>query len=377
MEGVELPVLPEESRQCLEAPITKGEIVTAIRNINNGKSPGEDGFPIEFYKTYMEHITPLLLEVYQEIQEKGRLPDSMNRAMITLIPKDGKDPLECGSYRPISLLNVDYKILAKILAMRLGKIIPILIHPDQTGFVTGRYSADNLRRLLHVAWEVRDGEELAAVLSLDAEKAFDRAEWDYLFQILCHIQLGEGFLKYVEIPYSRPMASVIVNGTTSETFALGRGTRQGCPLSPLLFILALEPLASKIRGNPQVQGVRVGEAEHKIALYADDILLFISNPQDPIPALLDLILQFVTISGYKINWSKSEVLPLIGRCNSTMFDRWGFRWKAQGLKYLGILINTGLENVVEDNISAFLLDSDWTCSGGAGYSYLCGVKSNY
>ena len=181
---------------------------------------------------------------------------------------------------------------------------------DQTGFIQGRYSSANVRRLLNIVQSISQKKQKALAISLDAEKAFDRVEWCYLFDIMQRFGLGGDFLKWTQTIYHAPKAMVITNGRRSDPFYVARGVRQGCPLSPLLFALALEPLAEIIRLHAEVKGVWLGEREHKIALYADDILLFVTSPRLSIPAIMTTFSEFSTISGYKINFNKSEAMPL-------------------------------------------------------------------
>ena len=129
-----------------------------------------------------------------------------------------------------------------------------------------------MRRLLYLMWMNHSNLDPIAAISLDAENAFDRVEWGFLFAALEIYGFGSGFVKWVKILYSNPKAAVITNGIMSSFFNLSRSTRQGCPLSPLLFTLVLEPLASMIREEPRMKGVYAGEREHKLLLYADDIL---------------------------------------------------------------------------------------------------------
>lgn len=126
-------------------------------------------------------------------------------------------------------------------------------------------------------------------VSLDAEKAFDRVEWEYLFDVLGRFGLGCGFVDWIKVLYSSPAARIMVNGSVSDVFPLSRGTCQGCPLSPLLFALALEPLADAVRTHQGFCGVKLGDNEYRISLYADDILLFITNPEKSIPTLISII----------------------------------------------------------------------------------------
>ncbi len=198
------------------------------------------------------------------------LPLTLRQASITLLPKDGKDPTLCNSYRPISLLNVDVKILAKILAFRLEVVLPSITSEEQTGFIKGRYSFSNIRTLFNILYSRQNSVSSEVVISLDAEKAFDRIEWVYLFRVLKEFGFGEGLISWIRLLYVDPQASVSTNSVNSEYFTLSRGTRQGCPLSPLLFAVAIEPLSIMLRTVPVFQGIIRKGIEHKLALYADD-----------------------------------------------------------------------------------------------------------
>lgn len=140
--------------------------------MQSGKSPGPDGFPVEFFKRFSDKLIPLLLNMFSNSLESGVLPKTLRSAQISLLLKKNKDPHCCSSYRPISLLNVDGKILAKILARRLEKILPDIISPDQTGFIRNRFSFFNVRRLFNIIYHPSDSPTPEILVSLDAEKAF-------------------------------------------------------------------------------------------------------------------------------------------------------------------------------------------------------------
>lgn len=299
----------------------------------------------------MPELIDPFLEMLNDSFLRGSLPKSLTEATISLILKRGKPADECSSYRPISLLNVDFKILSKILARRLEKILPNIINVDQSGFVVGRNSCINMRRLLNIIQLSHQQKLTSMVIGLDAEKAFDRVEWPFLFSALDTFGLGETFCSWVKLLYSRPLAAVRINGQTSSYFPLGRGTRQGCPLSPLLFAIVIEPLAEAIRNSPKITGISTNKKDHKIALYADDILLFITNPQTSVPAVLEIINQFSEFSGYKINFSKSEVMPL-GSPQCPISSP--FKWSPEGFTYLGISITPSLEGLYKANFEPLL-----------------------
>lgn len=270
----------------------------------------------------------------------GHLPNTMRDTNISLILKKGRPLEDCSSYRPIALLDVDRKLIAKILARRLEHVPPDFISMDQTGFIQGRNSC-NIRRLLNIIQFGTNLKAKAVVVSLDAEKAFDRVEWFYLLNVLSKFNLGDSFIKWISLLYD----SVISNGWKSPSFPVARGTRQGCPISPLLFVLAFEPLAEAIRSDPQVAGINIGPKKHTISLYADDVLLFLSNPEISIVRIVEIIGTFGQFSGYKINYSKSEAMPL------TLHTPWSpssaalFQWSPSGFTYLGIHITPSLSGL--------------------------------
>lgn len=155
----------------LDSPITLEELERAARSMQFNKSPGLDGIPPEFYLLFWEKLGPLLLDMITAAIEKGAFPRDVNTAPISLLLKKDKDPTDCASYRPLSLLNADLKIYAKLLAQHLQKFMPFLVHCDQTGFIKSRLASDNVRQLLHVIEAAKDTKAPLAVMSLDAMKA--------------------------------------------------------------------------------------------------------------------------------------------------------------------------------------------------------------
>ncbi len=198
LNGIEFPTINKLSRDSLEKNIQIEEIKESIASMKSGKAPGPDGFPTEFYKVFSNLLSPILLLVFSESLQNGCLPASLYQATISLLLKKDKNPLECGSYRLISLLNCDYKILAKLLSVRVENSVGQIISPDQTGFIRGRYSFSNIRRLFNIVYSSHSNNP-EVVLSLDAEKAFDRVEWNYLFQILGKFGFGPIFTSWIKL----------------------------------------------------------------------------------------------------------------------------------------------------------------------------------
>lgn len=242
----------------------------------------------------------------------------------------------CSSYRPISILNQDYKLYSSIISKRLDSFIPDLIDNDQTGFVRGCQTQDNIRRSLHIIHNIRESKMGAALISLDAEKAFDCVSWEYLFLVLERFGFTKNSIDIFRTLYSAPTARVKINGRLTNRINLERSTRQGCPLSPTLFALYIEPLAQAIRENDDIHGIDVNGKEHKIALYADDILLYVADPDRSLHALLDLLETFGNLSGYKLNIQKTQILVFNYRPSVDLEQRLTIDWSQKAIKYLGV-----------------------------------------
>lgn len=159
---------------------------------------------------------------------------------LTKSPKKDRDPTAVSNYCPLSLLNTEIKLFAKVLARRLGPLMTHLVHYDQTGFIKYHLASDNVHRLLHVIECSASILTPCAVLSVDAEKAFDRLEWHYLSQVLHHMGLGAQYISVIKVLYSSPIARVLIGSSYSDYIFISRGTRQRCPLSPSLFALSLD-----------------------------------------------------------------------------------------------------------------------------------------
>ena len=181
-------------------------------------------------------------------------PETLYDTNICLLLKKGRDNTDVASYHPLSLLNTDQKIIAKVLANRLAVHIGTLIHSDQTGFIPERFAFSNTRKLLNVMYSKKP--PYSAVLSLDAQQAFDQIEWEYMFTVLEKFGFGDRFLTIAKMFYACPRSCVLTNNNRSSPFSLHRGTRQGCCLSPMFFALALEPLAIAIRAEPEIAGFK-------------------------------------------------------------------------------------------------------------------------
>ena len=227
-----------------------------------------------------------MLNSYNAAFETGSLSVSQRRGTITLIQKSDGNLSEHSHWRPISLLNVDYKILTRILAKRVESFLPKLVNSDQTGFVNGRYIGQNIR-LLSDIMEYLDAKKTSGLfLFVDFEKAFDTLEWNFIAKTLEVFNFGPNFTRWFSVVYNNVQSAVMNGGFLTNYFKISRGVRQGCPLSPSLFILAVELLALKIRQDPSCKGIDLpNQQEVKISQFADDTTIITNNSESLKPYL--------------------------------------------------------------------------------------------
>ena len=257
--------------------------------------------------------------------------------------------MECANYRPISLINADIKIFSKVLASRLETVIGKLISPDQSGFLKGRLAADNVRRLLHILSATGKIPRGCGLLFVDAQQAFDRLEFPYLWKVLEKFKFGERYINMIRTLYVNPSARVNVGGGFSELFDIRRGVRQGDPISPLIFNLSIEPMAQLIRSCVRISPITVGDTSHSISLYADDTLVYMADVQRSLPVVLEILNDFGYLSGYKVNLSKSALMLVnIDRSEVTIPPQ---LMVTDEVTYLGIKISPSLSTIAKTNYS--------------------------
>lgn len=281
-----LPQLDMEDITQLEEQISSIEIQQAIKALKLGKSPGPDGYTSIYYKTFINILTEPLQKAFNSLTNARPILSDFLSAHITVFPKTDKDTTDCSSYRPISLLNIDLKLLDKILANRLRLLQTNVIGPEQVGFMLGREAKDNIIKALLLTQASHSLHIESLLLSTDTEKAFDRVAWDFMFATCTHIGLNPHMMVWITALYQQPSARIKMNGSLSENVEILNGTRQGCPLSPFLFILSLEPFIRTINKDDSVKGIPIHDRMYKTAAYADDLLFFVTNPHTTLPNLM-------------------------------------------------------------------------------------------
>ena len=320
----------------LTRPITTDEVRYTISQTKSGKSPGPDGLSTEFYKSNWDVIADDFTDVLNEIHASAHIPGAMKLGCITLIhKKNARDLLK--NYRPISLLNADLKIYTKILANRLKRVLPRVVHAQQ-------YARPG-SQIFHVLTLLRDMQQHSAsrgldhfYLSLDFEKAFDSVDHHWLSQVLTKYGFPPHFVNIVAALQTGAASEVVVNGCHTQPFLITRGVRQGDPLSLFLFLIAVEPFLSAIRNDNRVLSIRTpGRFQIKTLCYADDITVTTTNSTS-IVRVFETLQQLELASGLKVNYSKTCCLHTAKYTDANLLPQ--IRWEKNSLHILGSCIGS-------------------------------------
>ena len=248
-------------------------------------------------------------------------------------------------------MNCDYKIAAKAIANRLKNVIPKIINNDQTGFLKGRFIGENIRLIDGIINHTKSNNIPGLLLFLDFEKAFDTVEWPFIWKTLDSFNFGPSITNWIMLCYQNIESCVLNNGWASNFFALERGVRQGCPLSPYIFLLCVEILAERIRTNKDIEGIFIKGNEIKVSQYADDTTLILNGSEKSLTDALSDLELFSTISGLKLNNKKTEALWIgsyTGRADQLCPEK-NLKWVKDKTKTLGVWISTNPTISINEN----------------------------
>ena len=337
--------LSQNDRDWLDRPLEVEEVSRALKGMNPHSSPGPDGLTAGFWQTFSQALCPWITEMGNCIGQTRTMPTSTTRGLVRLIYKGKGDPQDPSNYRPISLLPVHYKVCTKVWAQRWRFLLPRILHPRQAGFTPGRQGTRHIR-LVQDMWDLYDSEgHEGAWLFLDFQKAYDRVQWPWLKAVVNRLQTGPTFEAWVESMYPDPennniTRQLILPSAWSHPIQLSRGVAQGCPLSPILFNITVDPWLRAMDADPHWEGLRVTKHESvKVLAFADDTVLGLASSQDLIRAL-DWLERFQKTAGAQINWNKSTLWGLGPWRHSP--PPWDLpddlTWLGEPVKYLGILL---------------------------------------
>ncbi|CAN0925181.1 Transposon TX1 uncharacterized 149 kDa protein [Linum grandiflorum] len=313
MRAVNRKVLDEDNRKLL-APFSNEEIRRALFDMHPDKAPGPDGFNPGFYQKMWGEVGEELAAACREWLDMEEFPMEVQATTIVLLPKV-ESPEKMTELRPISLCNVLYRVVAKALENRLRKVLPQLIGDEQSAFIRGRSIFDNIvvafESLHYMKTKPRTKQEFAA-LKVDISKAYDRVEWHYMEGLMSKLGFAPKWICWMMMCISSVEYRVLLNEELGETFRPARGLRQGCPLSPFLFLLCAEGLSALLRREEKcgrIQGVRVSRDAPRLThlLFADDSFFFFRAGIREARALRKVFDVYAAASGQVINYDKSGI----------------------------------------------------------------------
>ena len=286
---VDFPHLSATEAAGCEGCIKEDEIREALKSVTI------DGLPNEVYLTLSHMFVPLLATIDNNWMRQGSIPRRFTRGIVKLLRKNKHGGDGISNFHPLTMLNTDLKILSKILANCLQTVLPSVICPEQTCAVNGKTIQDSLH-LVRTIVENVDGN--AVLINLDQPKAFDRVDHAFQETILSVASFGLHFRTWIHLLYASPGVMEEVNGVRSEPFTLSRLIRQGCPLSPMLYILALEPFLRKLKANPALRGLTLPGSSMLVTSSAE------------VEEVSKEIRRYEVVTGAKINRKKSVGLWL-------------------------------------------------------------------
>jgi endonuclease/exonuclease/phosphatase family metal-dependent hydrolase len=318
----------DEDKTNLKRATSYEEIKTSIKKAPNGTAPGKDGIIYEFYKEKMKKheensespdIIKILHMVINDIEKNGvrklskndkeKKPEFTDGIMHLVFKK--KEKWKIANYRPITLLNTDYKTYTKTIAMKLAEVAEHMIHEDQAGFVPKRSIYDQTRTTTLAIEYCEMMDKNGCIIALDQEKAYDKIDHEYLWKVLEHYEFPKEFIDKIKELYKDTGKAIIINGVTTRQYKVRRGVHQGDPMSCLLYNFAIEPLADAIRQS-NLKGIKIMTEDIDrliVSLFADDTLVYLSE-KDDLNELRDIINNFCKASTARFNMEKTEYLPI-------------------------------------------------------------------
>ncbi|XP_074271258.1 uncharacterized protein LOC141595186 [Silene latifolia] len=364
LEGIRNRVT-NDMNENLRRDYCEEEVLDALNQMHPLKAPGPDGMNGLFYQTYWGTIGPIVTETVLAILRGERSPAELNKTNIVLIPKK-KAPDKIRDFRPISLCNVVYKLVSKVLANRLKTFLGDIVSENQSAFTPGRAISDNVMiafEVFHYMKSCRSSEGIMA-LKLDMAKAYDRVEWLFLRRVLITMGLDRDWVMRVMACVTSVTFSVLINGVPTEEFRPSRGLRQGDPLSPYLFILCAEVLSSAMRRAVEMgslHGVRIATNAPSIShlLFADDSIFFMRARTEEADTVKGILSRYERASGQLVSLEKTTIsfskgVPIQKRSN--LATRLGVVEVEEQERYLGLPMVLGrskkvLTDILRDKLS--------------------------
>ncbi|KAE9273288.1 hypothetical protein PR003_g29950, partial [Phytophthora rubi] len=337
---------PADNRHLMQE-ITQEEVILAIRSLNRHRAAGPDGLNNDFFKDYQALLVPAMVAIGNELLKGGDPPPSFLEGLIIPLRKKG-DSDDAMDFRPISLLQTDYKVYTKVIATRVQRVLGKPIGESQQGFVHGRQMLKTVMMMLAVLATAAAKPEVAAafselILLLDFRKAYDTVARDFIFLTLIKFGFSPEFVAMIQRIHVGTTARFLVNGELSDPLQVKSGIRQGCPLAPLLFLLAAEVLALAIQQDQDLVGITVpGSAgsKHNFSAVVDDSTVFLSQAQQ-LPRVMEIVEWFGKLSGLQVQPAKSCAIFLYTAIDMRKYHGIPVLKHGDTIRYLGYAVGTG------------------------------------
>ena len=337
---------PAEGKEKLLKPVTEQEIKEVLFSMPNDKSPGPDGYTTEFYKATWDILGVEFVVAVQSFFAKGFLPKGVNSTILALIPKT-MEAMEMKDYRPISCCNVIYKVISKIIANRLKMVLPQFIAGNQSAFIKDRLLIENLLLATEI---VKDYHKVSiserCAIKIDISKAFDSVQWSFLKNVLLTLDFPQEFVHWIMLCVTTASFSVQVNGELAGFFNSSRGLRQGCSLSPYLFVIVMDVLSKQLDRAAGLQQFGYHPKCKKLGLthisFADDIMVLSDGKVRSLEGIVSVFDSFAKQSGLKISMEKTTIyLASISEDNRREIEsHFHFAVGCLPVKYLGLPLVT-------------------------------------
>ena len=349
---INTPTLNDIESNAIEGNITLAEAALSLSNMKNNKSPGSSGFNVEFFKFFWKDLGVFLVNSINYGFSNKELSSTQKEGVITCIPKSNKSKKYIKNWRPISLLNVTYKIASGCIASRIKTVLPTIIDLDQSGFMSNRFTGDNIRLMYDTLKFSMEQRKTGLLLLIDFEKAFDSIAWSFIKKCLLFFNFKPDIISWIETFYRNIKSTVIVNNKPTPWFAVERGCRQGDPISPYIFLICGEILAHMIRQKKEIKGFVLFGKEIKISQFADDTSLFLDGSKESFEYCIYTVLEYAKYSGLAMNYDKTKVVWF--GCehppNTVFLPHLNFEWNPKTFSMLGVDFTIDLKNITDINI---------------------------
>jgi hypothetical protein len=299
----------QQAEQLGAATVTAEEVATAVKGLAPGKAPGLDGIPGELFRQYRAQMAPLLARLYSAIGSTGECPADFLLGVVVPVLKPGGIATDVDSYRPLQLLNYDYRLLAKVLANRLLQVAGDIIDPAQCAFLQQRQIGDSVRLLQMLPALLAAENSTAIAAFIDFRKAYDTVSREFLYAAADTLGVGSGFVQWMRVLLTNTLSCAVVNGFQSAFYVCDAGVRQGCPLAPLMYLFAGQALLCHLRKR----GVGIDLAGERFVAtqYADDVEPLLPDDSS-VSAFVSDMEVYGDATGQRMQPAKSKLLPMGG-----------------------------------------------------------------